>query len=109
MKKRNGFVSNSSTTSFCIYGTTTDDFDIPARHEDADLWEENVLEELQKLDDRFTCDHYPEVAVYIGIPWSDIKDDETGKMFKEKIAAVLNKVIGIDVKCGTHIEAWRDG
>lgn len=44
MKIRNGFVSNSSTTSFCIYGAEIGDFD-------------NPIKIFQRLKDRFPLEY----------------------------------------------------
>ena len=45
---------------------------------------------------------------YIGDSWKNIKDDETGKQFKERIETQIKKLIP-DAKFGTHEEAFRDG
>lgn len=93
MKVRNGFVSNSSTTSFCIYGAaiTKDIADkIKAAKSDLDI-------------------HRCFDAIYAGIEWCAIGDNETGLQFKNRIAEELKKFIDGDLNCGTIEEAWQDG
>ena len=38
-----------------------------------------------------------------------VKDDETGKQFKESIEKELKSIFGDSIECATHKEAWRDG
>lgn len=112
MKIRNGFVSNSSSSSFCIFGATF------------------KPEELQKAfnvsDDDADCVDYGDFLpgfscrcpysvydgggeYYVGIPWRSIKDDETGLQFKQRIQSELSKVFAKEVKCSTLEVAWYDG
>ena len=58
------------------------------------------------LDCESTPDGY---EVYIGRCPSSIKDDETGKQFKDSIKNTLSKAQGEDVSCGFHEEAWYNG
>lgn len=99
MKIRQGFISNSSTTSFCIYGACLDDDQMPILESKEDLVNKFGLEEH-----RGECgDHY------IGRSWDRIKDDETGAQFKESIRAALKEIFGKDFECHTIEEAYRDG
>jgi hypothetical protein len=100
MKIRRGFVSNSSSASFCIYGVCVG----------AKSWDEQEqLEEL--LSDTDLEIHGPEYRhTYIGRSWKRIKDNETGAQFKEGVRQVLERYELLDKKeLGTHQEAWRDG
>jgi len=96
MKIRAGFVSNSSSVSFCIYGIWID-------HPEEELME--VAEELGLYCHR---DQYGD-GLYIGEEWSSIGDDETGKQFKEATQEKVNKLPVDDKKCSTHEEGWYDG
>jgi len=93
MKIRHGFVSNSSSSSFLIYGVMI----------------EECTEEMEEWCDKnhYTYARPYDEEVYIGKSWDSIGDDETGKQFKEKVEVALRK-LGLD-DFGTHEEAWRDG
>ena len=96
MKLRTGFVSNSSSTSFLIYGAeiTREDRDkFEASHTNTNL-------------DTF---YGPESGNrFIGKSWSSIKDEETGKQFKDSIKEEIKTILGHEVDCYTFEEAGRD-
>ena len=92
MKIRVGFVSNSSSSSFLIYGAVVSDDTM--KHE----LEKEGLSEIYGQDD-----------TYIGLSWDQIKDDESGAQFKQRIRDAIKKVCGPDVKCQTFSESWYDG
>ena len=97
MKIRTGFVSNSSSSSFCIYGAklskelikkieeTNKEFDC--------IWE---IFEHEKMFYGVEC-NYSQVCV--GLRYDKIGDDETGKEFKERVAKRIEEVVGEKVKC----------
>jgi broad specificity phosphatase PhoE len=94
MKIRHGFVSNSSTSSFLIYGTTLtgDEYD----EVDWKAVREAGLET-----------HHPEYGdLVIGASWDTVKDDETGKQFKERVESAITKLIKREADCSTHEDAW---
>lgn len=106
MKTRLGFVSNSSTTSFCIYGTSFSSEDFRAAQEDtsmpnADIWdfvENNSSLSLNVMEDTY----------YIGEEWCTIGNDETGSQFKARVEAELRKLLPSSLlqDIGTHSEAY---
>ena len=90
MKQRNGFVSNSSSSSFMIYGV----------YMDSDPFEEFELSTLESYDERL-CEaanslglehHSFDGNIYIGRDYASIGDDETGRQFKEKTKEMLAKI-----------------
>jgi len=93
MKIRMGFVSNSSSCSFLIYGAMI----------------EECTDEMETwcYDNDYTCSSPYDDECYVGKSWDSIGDDETGKQFKEKVEVALRK-LGLD-DFGTHEEAWRNG
>ncbi len=142
MKIRNGFVSNSSSSSFCIYGVTAAEQEIKdgliAQGATEDDLADGVSEYLEnwgynsrKRSDSLTSEdiagnekkffkaeegfesHNPYYDygddIYLGVAWSSIGDDETGKQFRDRIDAKLTELFGKETVCGTLEEAWRDG
>lgn len=109
MKIRNGFVSNSSSSSFCIYGAngTAEDFGIVEPKDEKEAEDFEAYEELDKKCSELGLEMYaPEGGdFYVGRGWSSIKDDETGKEFKKSVKAALKKMAGKDIACDTHEEA----
>lgn len=98
MKIRNGFVSNSSSSSFCIFGAVVD---------------EKGYEQIEKevSDAGLYYNWGPEFSegVYVGREWSKIGDDETGQQFKDSVEEDLERIFGKPLKCSTHEQGWYDG
>lgn len=97
MKTRLGFVSNSSSTSFCIYGiylteSQIDTMLIPLM--DYNYKYDDMEDEIRK---RFSDYHvyydYEGRDVYIGKSWNDMKNDQTFGDFKESVRNGIKNII----------------
>jgi len=98
MRIRLGFVSNSSSESFLVYGAKVD-----GKVVTEEIWEQIhkrglIVEYTPDWDDR-----------YVGKSWDSIGDDQTGKEFKEDIEAKITEIFGDGFKCHTHSAAWYNG
>ena len=131
MKIRSGFVSNSSSSSFCIYGIEIDVEELREKLLSSEILSEEDKKYLSEIEDTYEIvemleyndmkienisniefhymGEYNPDSVYIGRSWSLIEDDKTGKEFKEDVENKLKKILGNEVKCYTCQEAWRDG
>jgi hypothetical protein len=117
MKIRTGFVSNSSTTSFCIYGIA-----IENKNKLKDAWEKlfpdnpftdnDMYDMCESISDKLKLVTHVGQEVYnhyIGKDWTSIPDDVTPREFKKEITDKLQSVFGANIKCAIHEEAYRDG
>jgi hypothetical protein len=109
MKIRQGFVSNSSTTSFCIYGTDLSEFKEELEEKFKVEGEWAILEAVEKETGLFTSSGQESENLYIGRKLASIKDEETGKQFKEGVKEKIKKLMGKEIECYNISEAWRDG
>jgi len=101
MRIRRGFVSNSSTTSFCIYGL----------QKSADIWEdiEAPVEEAGLTIEASNPNDYNR-KIFIGLSLTDMKRDETRIQFEQRIADAVDKLFpGEGNQCGIHKDGYYDG
>jgi len=117
MKVRNGFVSNSSSSSFLIYGAafSSRSEDIKKLVKKLDLEDASdtyIYELAEAIESKigigvFTAED--DSCLYFGRTPSSIGDDETGKEFKDKIEKALAEAFGEDIECDYLSEAWYNG
>ena len=104
MKIRYGFVSNSSSSSFLIYGTIVShqkmkEVALKNGKEVYDFGWGSGLFMTQPCEDDW-C---------VGLSYAEIKDDETGLEFKERVKKALAENGFSVTSLGTLSEAWYDG
>ncbi len=114
MKVRARFISNSSSSSFLIYGAHILNKNITKE----DL--EKVLD--REIDDGFRLNRLVEEAAhnlglefiygngeyYIGKSWDSMGEDETKRQFKKSIETAVKK-ISPNLSCETYEDSWYDG
>lgn len=104
MKIRLGFVSNSSSSSFCLYG-------VRITEEMKSDWK--LPEYMDELDLPLPLENYNPSGYsdYVGVSLTNIKDDETGGQFKERVFELLKgsfpKINKKDLKI--YQQAWYNG
>lgn len=99
MKIRTGFVSNSSSTSFMIFGTIMSKDAV----KDMNLWEmfkgTNIEWYQPPYDDFY----------FIGAGFESMGGDETRNQFQARVEAQLKAVLGDSIECSVISESWYDG
>jgi protein-tyrosine-phosphatase len=115
MKIRGGFVSNSSSSSFVLYGASIDTSKVAEflKAHGVEITDEEMDEEMDDrydvadaldqyfIDNKINCSatgtggSYDDTIQIGRSPW-DINDDETGKQFRESVDAAL-KLIDPDI------------
>ena len=128
MKTRSGFVSNSSSTSFCVYGAhfneereflksfqvnspelfenfinkCDEEWRAELRGEvDDDDCQGALCEwqsELEESIDSSIAIGVGECDILVGVPCTEFRDDETGAQFKERYKKVMRDTFGVDAK-----------
>jgi hypothetical protein len=112
MKIRSGFVSNSSSSSFLIYGVSLEDSEIyeylNITDEDQEAEDFDMYEVLEMADLNGMEFHHPEGydSWYVGRCWSQVGDDETGRQFKDRTEKDLKAVFGDKITISTFTEAY---
>ena len=114
MKIRQGFVSNSSSSSFCVWGARIDFDAIKGILESKGFIDEDDKDfnaDPSTIVSDFLCSEkinettldfvasWDSECLYIGRPYDSLKDNETGKQFKEQAEKDMAQILGKEVKC----------
>jgi len=119
MKFRQGFVSNSSTTSFCICGICSSESDLEdwlkvknSDEEDEDYEFYDIIEECCEKEDLSLHMEPYNNFYYIGIDMKVMKDNETLGDIKNRVKEKLKNLFGDNISkknIGVIVDGWRDG
>ncbi len=137
MKRRTKLVSNSSSSSFLIYGWGGEAKDLVQAIKDSGRNMASLKEyankyydgDVDKVTDKGLFEAIPHKGlrviygnpndawgddgrtVFYGQSWDNVGVDETGGQFMTRIEAAVTKTLGEDAgaSCGTVQDAWYDG
>lgn len=106
MKIRNGFVSNSSSTSFCICGMVYEG-KLPEDIEDLIKSHNNLKSEL---DPSISTYYDPNCEdVYVGIDIENMESFETRSEFEQRCKRILQNVFPELKGVYFHYDGWYNG
>lgn len=110
MKIRQGFVSNSSTTSFCIFGAylTKDELSEKAKELAFEGQDEYDFEEEFATRMGLEIHHDANGDPCFGRSWTSIGLDETGRQFRESVDSKIKEYFA-NAECSIIEDAFRDG
>ena len=91
MKIRTNFVSNSSSTSFCICGKVFNDINALEQHFDLFNFEHLDKIDLYRLGNLDIINRNDDYPYYIGLKINHMKYGETLLEFKQKVLDEINK------------------
>jgi len=133
VKVKSDFITNSSSTSFIVWGITIDENELKEKHGENIFASKHVIlgpDIVNKTRDEFFNENFYygfqelaekqglqvsrmeyESEIMIGVSPFDMEENQTLKQFKEEIIKCFHK-IGINIKSNdlhTIEECWRDG
>lgn len=111
MKMKSEFVTNSSSASFVVIGTSILLTDLQTEeNEGQDNFD--ILDNLTKdtdLEYSFGCyGSWESDHVMVGIGYTKMGDDETLSQFKSRVKEEIKKAFGKNVEVGHIEDAWED-
>jgi len=117
MKIRIGFVSNSSTTSFCIFGCQVDSYEAAELLLKAGSITQEQADSEEKWDVYYEAaekvgmtSHQPENwdQVFFGFALASIPDDAVFGEWKKEKEKLLKEFLGNDIECSILEEGYQN-
>lgn len=119
MKIRAGFVSNSSSSSFCLFGIQLNQavfntFPVSKKKKIEKLEDDciDATEYLEELCDKggLSVERNEYGMYYVGFRFADMEDGETKQGLKERVVAAITKCLGasedvVRAAYGMHIDS----
>jgi len=105
MKIRQGFVSNSSTTSFCIAGVGLSKKELKETFDVEEAWEI----ESSELSVYRNSDAGDYGENYVGLSIDRMLPDETRAQFEARASDLLSRLAGKPVVVSIFTEGWYNG
>jgi len=121
MKIRSGFVSNSSTTSFCVFGVGLESKEVKNLRtffEETDKITAfdgmDICELYDVLDEKFkkiglSLESHEDYYFWLGATPEQMGQDETRREFEKRITEKLSGILGKDLECDWITYGWYDG
>lgn len=111
MMKRAGWVSNSSSSSFLIYGVILEeqDFERVGVEGDSWAWRQYAHDHGVEIQAFQAYGEWESDEVFLGRSWDTVGDDETGAEFKKDVDDKVSKLLGKTCVGGTYDRAWYNG
>ena len=104
MKLRQGFVSNSSTSSFLMFGICAEGEELLQALKENGVIEDDSITDLfdwewdtRTLENKgfdLESPYDGECGMYVGKSWSKVGDDQTGSQFKEQVQNEIQELFG---------------